>query len=86
MRSFDPQLAMTGQYAPISGGGGRFPAGGHQAAWYARLFGSVSRPGAAKQRVLITLKGRPNGVFVPTPLEPGMLKRDSGAQRSFETG
>jgi hypothetical protein len=86
LRSFDPQLAMTGQYAQITGGGGRFPAGGHQAAWYARLFGAVSRPGAAKQRVLITLKGKPNGVFVLTPLEPGMLKRDSGTQRSFETG
>jgi hypothetical protein len=86
LRSFDPQLAMTGQYAQITGGGGRFPAGGHQAAWYARLFGRVSRPGGAKQRVLITLKGKPNGVFVLTPLEPGVLKRDSGTQRSFETG
>jgi len=86
--SFDPQLtpAMTGQYAQITGGGDRFQAGGHQAAWYARLFGSVSRPGAAKQRVVITLKGRPNGVFVLTPMEPGVLKRDSGTQRSFETG
>jgi len=86
--SFDPQLtpATTGQYAQITGGGERFQAGGHQAAWYARLFGSVSRPGAAKQRVVITLKGRPNGVFVLTPMEPGVLKRDSGTQRSFETG
>ncbi len=86
--TFDPQLnSVTGQYAQITGGGGgRFPAGGHQAAWYARLFGKVSRPGAAKQRVLITLKGKPNGVFVLTPLEPGVLKRDSGTQRSFETG
>jgi hypothetical protein len=85
--TFDPQLnSVTGQYAQITGGGGRFPAGGHQAAWYARLFGRVSRPGAAKQRVLITLKGKPNGVFVLTPMEPGVLKRDSGTQRSFETG
>jgi hypothetical protein len=76
----------SGQYAQITGGGGRFPAGGHQAAWYARLFGVVSRPGAAKQRVLIKLKGRAKGVFVLTPLEPGVLKRDSGTQRSFETG
>ena len=60
--------------------------GGHQAAWYARLFGWVSRPGGAKQRVLITLKGRPNGVFVLRPLEPGVLKRDSGTQHSFGTG
>jgi hypothetical protein len=85
--TFDPQLnSVTGQYAQITGGGGRFPAGGHRAAWYARLFGRVSRPGAAKQRVLITLEGKPNGVFVLTPLEPGVLKRDSGTQRSFETG
>jgi hypothetical protein len=86
--TFDSQLnSVTGQYAQITGGGGgRFPAGGHQAAWYARLFGRVSGPGAAKQRVLITLKGKPNGVFVLTPLEPGVLKRDSGTQRSFETG
>ena len=85
--TFDPQLnSVTGQYAQITGGGGgRFPAGGHQAAWYARLFGTVSA-GAAKQRVLITLKGKPNGVFVLTPLEPGVLKRDSGTQSSFETG
>ena len=40
--TFDPQLnSVTGQYAQITGGGGgRFPAGGHQAAWYARLFGT----------------------------------------------
>jgi hypothetical protein len=86
MRSLGPQQPITGQYAQITGGGARFPAGGHQAAWYARLFGRVSRPGAAKQRVLITLKGKPTGVFVLTPLEPGVLMRDSGTQRSFETG
>lgn len=86
MRSLDPQTPMTGQYAQVTGGGGRFPAGGHQAAWSARVFGSVSRPGAAKQRVLITLTGRPNGVFVLTPMEPGVLKQDSGTQQSFETG
>jgi hypothetical protein len=86
-KAYGPQGAdATGQYARISGGGGRLFSGGHQAAWYARVFGVVSRPGAAKQRVLITLKGRPNGVFVLTPLEPGVLKRDSGTQHSFGTG
>ena len=76
----------TGQYAQISGGGGRLVRGGHKAGAYARLFGWVSRPGAAKQRVLITLKGRPNGVFVLRPLEPGVLERDSGTQHSYGTG
>ena len=32
------------------------------------------------------LKGRANGAFVLTPLEPGVLKRDSGTQHSYETG
>jgi hypothetical protein len=81
-----PTSGQSGQYAQITGGGGRFPAGGHQAAWFARLFGVVSRPGAAKQRVLIKLKGRAKGVFVLTPLEPGVLKPDSGTQHSYETG
>jgi hypothetical protein len=85
--TFDPQLnSVTGQYAQITGGGARSPGSGHQATWHTRLVGVVSRPGAAKQRVLITLKGRPNGVFVLTPLEPGVLKRDSGTQHSFGTG
>ena len=44
----------------------------------ARLVGFVTRPGEAKQRVVITMKGRPQGVFVLTPLQPGVLKRDSG--------
>jgi hypothetical protein len=77
---------MTGQYARITGGGDRVWSGGHQAAWSARYVGSVSRPGGAKQRVVITFKGRPNGTFVLTPLEPGVLKRDSGTQSSFATG
>ena len=86
--SFDTpaRLAPTGQYAQITGGGGRLVSGGHQAGSYARLFGRVSRPGGAKQQVIITLKGRPNGVFVLRPLEPGVLKRDSGTQHSFGTG
>jgi hypothetical protein len=88
LRGFDTpgKLALTGQYAQVTGGGGRYQRGGHQAGWYARLVGVVSRPGAAKQRVLITLKGRSNGVFVVTPLQPGVLKRDSGTYHSFGTG
>jgi hypothetical protein len=88
LRSADTpaQHAMKGQYAQITGGGGRVLSGGHQAGWYARLFGTVSRSGGANQRVLITIKGRPNGTFVLTPLEPGVLERDSGTQRSFATG
>jgi hypothetical protein len=76
----------TGQYAQVTGGGGRYTSGGHRDWWYARLSGTVSRPGAAKQRVIIMLKGRPNGVFWLTPLEPGVLKRDSGTYDSFGTG
>ena len=38
----------------------------------ARLEGFVTRPGEAKQRVVITMKGRPQGVFVLTPLQPGI--------------
>jgi hypothetical protein len=77
---------LTGQYAQVTGGGRRIVAGGHQASWYTRLFGRVSRPGGAKQRVIITFKGRPKGVFVLRPLEPGVLKRDSGTYHSFGTG
>jgi hypothetical protein len=57
--------------------------GGHAQAWHAGLAGFVSRPGEAKQRVVITMKGRPNGVFVLTPLQPGFLKRDSGTRENF---
>jgi hypothetical protein len=81
-----PLLAPTGQYAEVTGGGRRIVAGGHQAGAYTRLFGRVSRPGGAKQRVIITFKGAPNGVFVVRPLEPGVLKRDSGTHYSFGTG
>jgi hypothetical protein len=41
-------------------------------AWRARLEGFVTRPGEATQRVVITVKGRPLGVFVLTPLQPGI--------------
>jgi hypothetical protein len=45
----------------------------------------MSRPGEAKQRVVITMKGRPQGVFVLTPLQPGFLKRDSGTHEHTAT-
>jgi hypothetical protein len=85
--SLYPQAPITtGQYTQVTGGGRRIVSGGHQAGSYTRLFGRVSRPGGAKQRVLIKFKGRPNGVFVLTPLEPGVLKRDSGTYHTFGTG
>ena len=60
------------------GAGGLSRIGGHKHWWSARLEGFVLRPGEAKQRVVITMMERPEGVFVLTPLEPGFLKRDSG--------
>jgi hypothetical protein len=85
--SLYPQApTTTGQYTQVTGGGRRIVSGGHQAGSYTRLFGRVSRPGGAKQRVLMKFKGRPNGVFVLTPLEPGVLKRDSGTYHTFGTG
>lgn len=75
----------TGQYVHVSGRG-RIPGlGGSAQAWHARLEGFVTRPGEAKQRVLITMKGRDQGVFVLTPLQPGFLKRDSGTQMHTAT-
>ena len=70
----------TGQYVHVSGRGRILRIGGHAEAWHAGLVGFVSRPGEAKQRVVITMKGRPKGVFVLTPLQPGFLKRDSGTR------
>jgi hypothetical protein len=64
----------------VTGRGRVVRIGGHEQAWHARLEGFVTRPGKAKQRVVITMKGRPTGAFVLTPLEPGVLKRDSGRQ------
>ena len=71
----------TGQYAQVTGRGryvglrrGKTVVG----EWHARLVGFVTRPGEAPQRVVITESGRPFGVFVLTPLQPGILKRDSG--------
>ena len=71
-------VSATGQYALVSGRGRIVGLGGHAQAWHARLEGFVTRPGEAKQRVVITMKGRPKGVFVLTPLKSGVLKRDAG--------
>jgi hypothetical protein len=72
-----------GQYARLAGGHGqRVEAGGHKSAWYARLVGFVIPNEGPKQRVVIKLKGRPEGTFVLIPAQPGVLKRDSGTQSS----
>ena len=71
-------VASTGQYVQVTGRGRVVRIGDHAQAWHAHLDGFVTRPGEARQRVVITMKGRPEGVFVLTPLEPGVLKRDSG--------
>ena len=42
---------------------------------------AAADPGAAKQRVAISMKGLENGTFVLTPLQAGALKRDSGTVR-----
>jgi hypothetical protein len=73
-------VPTTGQYAHVTGRGRVVALGGHAQAWHARLEGFLTRPGEAKQRVAITMKGRPKGVFALTPLQPGFLKRDSGTQ------
>ena len=77
--------APTGQYVHVSGRGRILRIGGHAETWHAGLAGFVSRPGEAKQRVVITMKGRPKGVFVLTPLQPGFLKRDSGTHEHTAT-
>lgn len=83
-QSAPPSLSPppTGQYVHVSGRGRIVGLGGSAQAWHARLEGFVTRPGGAKQRVVITMKGRDQGVFVLTPLQPGVLKRDSGTQMS----
>ena len=73
-----PDVTPTGQYVQVNGRGRVVRIGGHKQAWSARLEGFVTRPGEAKQRVVITMKARPKGAFVLTLLEPGVLKRDSG--------
>ena len=75
----------TGQYVQVSGRGQIVRVRGHAQAWSARLVGFMSRPGEAKQRVVITMNGRPKGVFVLTPLQPGFLKRDSGTHEHTAT-
>lgn len=70
-------VSGTGQYARISGGGRVSRVGGRGRAHSARLVGFLTHLGA-KQRVAIMIKGRPNGVFVLTPLQSGVLRRDSG--------
>lgn len=73
-------MASTGQYAQVTGRGryvGLRPIR-EIGKWHARLEGFVTRPGEATQRVVITEKGGVQGVFVLTPLQPGILKRDSG--------
>ena len=78
-------VPATGQYVQVTGRGRILRRGGHAQAWHAGLVGLVSRPGEAKQRVVITMKGRPQGVFVLTPLQPGFLKRDSGTHEHTAT-
>ena len=78
--AFLGNLASTGQYAQVTGRGryvGFRPIRSPRL-WHARLEGFVTRPGEATQRVVITEKGGLQGVFVLTPLQPGILKRDSG--------
>ena len=72
------EVAPTGQYVQVTGRGRVVRIGGHKQGWSARLEGLVTRPGEAKQPVVITMKRRPKGVFVVTPLKPGVLKPDSG--------
>ncbi len=79
------QPAATGQYVQVVGRGRIARIGGHAQTWSARLEGFVTRPGEAKQRVVISMKGRPQGVFVLTPLQPGFLKRDSGTHKHTGT-
>jgi hypothetical protein len=70
-------LASTGQYAHVTGRGRK--GGNRPIRSHGRLEGFVTRPGEATQRIVITVKGGVQGVvFVLTPLQPGILKRDSG--------
>ena len=79
-------VPVVGPYAQITGGG-RIPrVGGHARAWRARLEGFLTLRNGARQRVVITIKGRPDGGFELTPLQPGILRRDSGTQSSAWSG
>jgi hypothetical protein len=75
-------LASTGQYTHVTGRGHYVPLRPIRPR-LARLEGFVTRPGKATQRIVITQKDGVQGVkFVLTPLEPGILKRDSGTVSS----
>jgi hypothetical protein len=76
-------LASSGQYAHVTGSGWYVRFRPMRSPRLPRLEGIVTRPGEATQRIvitekLITEKRGVRGVFVLTPLEPGILKRDSG--------
>ena len=73
-------VAPTGQYAQVTGRGRYVGLRRIESPslWHARLEGFVTRPGEATQRVVITEKGCCPDVFVLTPQQPGILKRDSG--------
>jgi hypothetical protein len=62
-----PASPSSGQYVHVTAQGRIVRIGGKAQGWSARLEGFMSRPGEAKQRVVITMKGRPEGVFVLTP-------------------
>src|SRR5262245_48361040 len=76
----------SGQYVDVTGGGRVVQVGGHQQSWRARLEGFVARAGSAKQRVVVIIRGRPNGFFVIRPLQDGAVHADSGSQSSTWMG
>lgn len=72
-------FASRGQYSDVTGRGGKGGLRPLGTPTHARLEGFVTRPGEATQRIVITVKGGVQGVvFVLTPLQPGILKPDSG--------
>jgi hypothetical protein len=83
--SREASVPATGQYVRVSGRGRIVQSRGHAQGWRARLVGFMTRNGEAKQGVVITMKGRPMGVFVLTPLQTGFLKRDSGTHEHSAT-
>jgi hypothetical protein len=72
--------ASTGQYAHVTGRGSYVQLRPITSPRSPRLEGIVTRRGEATQRIVIKFTGKRgvHGVFVLTPLEPGILKRDSG--------
>jgi hypothetical protein len=85
---FPRRARFFGQYTRLAGGHGKHVvAGGHKNSWQARLVGWViPKDRGPKQRIVITLQGRPKGTFVLIPTQPGVLKRDSGTQSSDWNG